>query len=272
MAIPAGAKAALSQLINKATASPGTRDEDIAEVTLGRLTNCDATTRYKNDIAEFLTERGIGSLFHFTRRENLKQILSSGLLPRVWLEKPPIRNALRPRFSDEQRWDGRKDSNCLSISFPNYRMFFSKAQTRQHEWVVLEFEATVLECYRAEFAPMNLSKKGVKPTIGVQGAQRMFCNWPLREALRLKRCHTTCPEAEALVGKILLPNRIRAIHFHPKSRNSAVVAMAKKRGIPVVISERMFRPRQDYRYWTNCEDFDPGTDYEQVRANERALS
>ena len=47
-------------------------------------------------------------------------------------------------FNDSDRYDEQKDAICLSLSFPNYKMFYSIRETRKKiagvdhsQWVVL---------------------------------------------------------------------------------------------------------------------------------------
>ena len=96
-----------------------------------------------SEIRQICYEHDINTLCHFTRSERLRSILHRGLLSRNFLEKLPPQ--VRPQFPDQNRDDGYKEAICLSISFPNYKMFFSKTgRDNQHEWVVLLLDARVL--------------------------------------------------------------------------------------------------------------------------------
>lgn len=100
-----------------------------------------------SQIQQFCVERDITLLCHFTRIENLHSILQQGLLGRNLLET----RRQQFLFNDHDRVDGHKEAICLSISFPNYQMFYSireeKKETQEandSQWVVLLLDAKVL--------------------------------------------------------------------------------------------------------------------------------
>jgi len=77
-------------------------------------------TRRRDAIRAYCAARRIDTLIHFTRLENLAGILADGILPR----SAPGGQARRVIFNDGVRIDGHKDAVCLSVSFPNYKMFY----------------------------------------------------------------------------------------------------------------------------------------------------
>ena len=93
-------------------------------------------------IRDFCTERGIETLVHFTRFENLESILNKGLMSRKELEKWDSEN--QPVFNDSQRLDQCPDSISLSISFPNYKMFFPYRQKNTAKWAVILLKPDIL--------------------------------------------------------------------------------------------------------------------------------
>jgi hypothetical protein len=83
-------------------------------------------------IEEYVAARGITLLLHFTQVCNLDSILQRGILPRNMLIGED-----GVRFNDQYRFDG-TDAVCLSISYPNYKMFFRlRQESPDAEWVVL---------------------------------------------------------------------------------------------------------------------------------------
>ena len=101
----------------------------------------------QSQLQQICTERHIRTLIHFTRIENLSSILQQGLLGRSFLEKrgQPF------EWNDEQRLDAHKEAVCLSISFPNYQMFFSVRERKKKaneandsQWIVLLLDANIL--------------------------------------------------------------------------------------------------------------------------------
>ena len=60
-------------------------------------------------IEKILSERGINSLIHFTRAENLPSIMEYGICPRAELyEEEAV-------FNDEYRYDDCENAVCTSI-------------------------------------------------------------------------------------------------------------------------------------------------------------
>ena len=59
-------------------------------------------------------------VFHFTRVANLPSIFENGLVPVSMESQVPMER------TDPDRWDGRLDHLCFSLSFPNSPMFYSK--------------------------------------------------------------------------------------------------------------------------------------------------
>ena len=81
----------------------------------------DCQDEYKN-LNDFLCKNQIDTLYHFTRVENLANIINYGLVPRNIIES----NNIDSHFNDEWRYDNCTDANCLSIEFPNYKMFHTQ--------------------------------------------------------------------------------------------------------------------------------------------------
>ena len=103
--------------------------------------------REPEQLRQICDERGITTLLHFTRIENLSSILQKGLLGRSLLEE----SGQDFVWNDEQRLDAHKEAVCLSISFPNYRMFYSirekKKETNEandSQWVILLLDTNIL--------------------------------------------------------------------------------------------------------------------------------
>lgn len=98
-------------------------------------------TRRRDAIRAYCDVRGIDTLVHFTRLENLPGILAEGVLPRIALQG----RAGQVIFNDEIRADGHTNAVCLSIGFPNYKMFYKyRSADPVATWVVLLIRADVL--------------------------------------------------------------------------------------------------------------------------------
>lgn len=94
---------------------------------------------HKYNIENIIGSRGINILCHFTPINNLENILNNGLYPRDYIDEN-IPDAI---WTDDGRFEGMKNGVCLSISFPNHQMFYSKRMQRQdiESWAVILLDA-----------------------------------------------------------------------------------------------------------------------------------
>ncbi len=215
-----------------------------------------------SEIQQICHERGINTLCHFTRIERLPSILHRGLLNRNFLETLPSK--IRPQFPDPNRDDGYKDAICLSISFPNYRMFFSKTgHTNQREWVVLLLDARILWEKDCAFCHQNAR---FEPVLGVRlgdrkklaSLKRMFQNWDFHATgLRYQRQqipdnYPTHPEAEVLVFDSIPAEYINEVHFYDDTALQTWLKDNPGTYSPKFYANRQyFGPRCDYKIWQN---------------------
>lgn len=87
--------------------------------------------------------QGIEYLVHFTRLHNLRGIMEKGLITRTNLEKSNASFS----YTDPLRLDNMRDSICLSVSFPNYKMFFNKkisSDSENRSWCILLLKPEIL--------------------------------------------------------------------------------------------------------------------------------
>lgn len=87
-------------------------------------------------IQEIVQQRNITKLFHFTHSDNLASIIESGLLSRSDLDAEGDDYS----FNDSERIDGHLDAICLSVSFPNAKMFYKCRMLKPGNWVILEID------------------------------------------------------------------------------------------------------------------------------------
>lgn len=177
-----------------------------------------AEERGRNEgIRQFCQNRKIEHLTHFTHVTNLYSILSKGLFDRLTLDSMHESNKIKYKYTDLQRLDGHKEAISLSISFPNYRMFFKK-RNNQEEWVVLLLEPSVLWELDCAFYHTNAASSGIRDmdsTIkkGLPYLKKMFADEPLRKKLSLPDNYTTDDQAEVLVFEHIMPEYIKEVHF-----------------------------------------------------------
>ena len=215
----------------------------------------DASFRKYSDVALFLLERDITSLFHFTRASNLPSIMENGLLPITDLNcrNIPFAN------NDLARYDGCKDAVCLSIGFPNYRMFFSlRNRDLNIDWVVLELDAKILLDFDCAFCYSNAAKSEISNTPlesrktleALKGLYVEQYGNICRNQLNLPDSYPTDPQAEVLVFGRIPVSYIKKVHF-----NDLFAEDEYKKFIPESICSGLdftfFNPRHDWDFWKN---------------------
>ncbi|MCP5170220.1 MAG: DUF4433 domain-containing protein [Hahellaceae bacterium] len=171
----------------------------------------------RNEIKTFSNERNIKQLIHFTRYENLESILLNGLVTRNELDE--LSNDFYT--NDILRLDGRKNSISLSISFPNYKMFYKyRMISKAKGWIVLFLSPEVLWHYNCLFcmhnaADLRISTRSIASLSGVDSFKEMFFDEPTNTRLmqRLEEFYTTDPQAEVLVLDNVPLNYILSIGF-----------------------------------------------------------
>jgi hypothetical protein len=198
------------------------------------------------DFSSWLDRRGIKRLVHFTPLENVPKILRYGLIPRDYLQLEVLRLALGARFTDSQRLDLLPQYNCLSITTPNYGMFYGKRCNQAGSWAVIEFDSSVLTRLYFGFTPTNAAATGVVPIGGVQGAEMMFMLPECRERLNLMPYHPTDPQAEAMCDSILAPDLIRNVYVDGLKDADWL----RRNGIESILDRSFFLPRGDWKFWS----------------------
>src|SRR5688572_4300451 len=107
---------------------------------------------------EHLQHRGVLHLVHFTRAINVPSILVNGLLSRDEL----VARGLRHSINDLHRFDYLTGAVCLSVSFPNYKMFYRLRQENPTEdWVVLRLKPELVSQKRCAFSYSNAATREI---------------------------------------------------------------------------------------------------------------
>ena len=181
----------------------------------------------ESQIQQICEERGTTTLIHFTRIENLRSILEDGLLGRSLLETD------RQQFiyNDQRRLDRRKEAICLSISFPNYDMFYKyRKETSDSQWVVLLIEAKVLWELDCAFCQENAASNAArhipleerKKPDALKGMFVDVCSDTKgdvyeRQSLQIPDDYPTHPQAEILVFDQIPSDYIKEVHFYDET-------------------------------------------------------
>ncbi|WP_460104151.1 DarT ssDNA thymidine ADP-ribosyltransferase family protein [Pseudomonas sp. S2_D10] len=160
----------------------------------------------------------IHCLVHFTRAANLPSILAHGLYPISRKDEVGI----NPQINDVLRLDGHLDGTSLSITFPNFRMFFKYRQENPGvDWVVLGINPSVLWEKNCAFfcrnaADIRMSNQPLQALQTPHAMQGMFAEIPdiqSRTDQRLKSFDPTDAQAEVLVFDVIEPQLIFGIRF-----------------------------------------------------------
>lgn len=175
-------------------------------------------------IQELIQEREITRLFHFTHSDNLSSILENGLLSRSELDEEG--NKYTYDFNDEFRIDGHPDAICLSISFPNARMFWRYRKLKPGNWVLVEIDPSILWTKDCAFYPTNAASNNVRfkdldLMKGCEAFRALFLDevFGIQRDVNLPAKYTTDVQAEVLVFEKIDPEYI-VNTFHP-NRESA---------------------------------------------------
>lgn len=175
-------------------------------------------------IQEIVRQRDITRLFHFTHSDNLSSILENGLLSRSELDDE--NNGYDYDYNDEDRIDGHPNAICLSISYPNARMFWKYRNLKPGDWVILEIEPSILWTKNCAFYPTNAASNNVRfeelgSMKGSHALSALFSDevFGIQRDEGLADKYTTDVQAEVLVFESIDPNYI-VNTFHP-NRESA---------------------------------------------------
>lgn len=230
-----------------------------------------------------LRKHNVSKLYHFTKADNLENIMRYGLLPKTVLNE----RSIGFKDNDTYRLDKHADSISLSISFPNYLMFYryrKQPENKNVRWAILELDAwrvlcnPSIECayYWYNAADSRMSQIDYKlleddKAFHALFMDRMFdCGGHANDRLHFKvkkhnykeealpASYTTNPQAEVLVFSPLSKMCISQIYFeHPEDLDryrDACPRLLKYRkwnnnNYYLVNSKKFFNPRPDYEYW-----------------------
>ena len=175
-------------------------------------------------IQQICEEREIKTLVHFTRIENLQSILHEGLLDHQSLLKKHGQQFVP---NDRKRLDRHKEAICLSISFPNYELFFRFSRPDYSQWIVLLFDAKILWELDCAFCEENAAAKTVrdiplkerKKSDALKGMFADVCRDTNeiiyeRQSLQIPNHYPTHPQAEVLVFNPIPVKYIKEVHFY----------------------------------------------------------
>lgn len=207
-------------------------------------------TKNQREIKDFIKKRRIVTLAHFTQVENLDSILNYGLLSKEEL----LKKNLSYNSNDELRLEGKNNALCLSISFPNYKMFYKYRCSKDGEWCVLELDPSILYEKECLFCINNAAssselKRSDEEKMNISGMKKLFYDsTSSRDLSNLPIRYTTNPQAEVLVLNPIEPKYINGIHFD-RNHKKYKEFVSNYPKFKFKISRGAFSPRCDYENW-----------------------
>jgi hypothetical protein len=169
-------------------------------------------TEYKNDnIIRRIDERGIERYVHFTDVRNLDSILEEGLVPVGELRKRGIKYV----GNDVDRLDNWLDANSLSVSTPNYPMFYRYMKIRPFsEWIVISYNAKLVADMDCAYFANNAASSIYKDrSWTIYSSEKSFDRMFAGKREDLNSYETTNPQAEVMVRGIIPSKYIETIFF-----------------------------------------------------------
>jgi len=194
-----------------------------------------------------LKNRNIQNLVHFTPLSNLESILNNGFFSRNSLDFFGYNFS----YTDEYRIDNKLDFICNSITFPNYKMFYSKRKDDPScKWAILSIDSEILinkfdtEFYRFNASSSDESKCRFDPCSNY-ALEDMF--YPEDRDSDLPSNYTTNPQAEVLIKNYIDKSYIKCIDTLEFDSN--VNSLAKNFNVDYNPKSNLFTYRKDYKRW-----------------------
>ena len=193
-------------------------------------------------IQEIATQRDIKHLVHFTTLNFLDQLLVEGIFSTHKLKKEKKLD-IDYIITDPHRWDNKLNWVSTSISFPNYRMFFSKRQNTYNlenlvgvtGWVILLLDARILWELKCGFTLDNAATRE-KISSSYKKFEQMFEKSNRRDP-NLADKHPTNEQSEVLVEGFVPANYINTVVFDNKDEEKAYDFHKKTKGKYKIITD-----------------------------------
>ena len=171
----------------------------------------------KEKIIKHAKERQIQYLVHFTNIKNVKSIVELGIWNRISLAQSG-----RPfLYNDLYRLDNAPQAVSVSVTFPNYRMFYrirKNEENAKERWVVILLDAKKVLNLKCAFSYTNAANAYVREIafedrMNCVSFDMMFSEIPpySRQQRKLAINETTDPQAEVLVNDYIPVDCIKKI-------------------------------------------------------------
>ena len=186
----------------------------------------------------------------------MDSILANGLLPCGACAV----GGIEPVTNDAYRLD-RTDAICLSVSFPNYKLFYARREELKKtqpdaRWAVVAVAPSVMwekDCVfcRENAANASVTVIPLSARRGKEAFEAMFSDYndKTRKVLQIPDKCTTHPQAEVLVVETIEPKYIMGTAFATLALKNEYDA--KKTGHQFIHAPKLFSARVDYAHWKN---------------------
>lgn len=183
---------------------------------------------YNPQLNNYLKEREIKSLFHFTHIDNLSTILRHGLLgPKTLkdLEIPFIN-------TDQYRIDSIENGLSMSVSEPNRFMLSKKIRNSElgADLVLLEIDPVYLSSLSFLAFPTNAASRKIREYRSLNrrkfsealDLELLFNNLGIRNKFNLAKNIPTDPQSEIMIIEDYPASSIKKIHFQISNNKESV--------------------------------------------------
>ncbi|MGC6175514.1 DarT ssDNA thymidine ADP-ribosyltransferase family protein [Lacrimispora sp. 38-1] len=208
----------------------------------------------KEKIINEINLREIEYFVHFTDVNNLPNILKMGLLTRSTLDLSKMKYS----YNDEVRADNVTKSISLSISFPNYKMFYPiTLKYPNREYCVLLLKALEVIKYDCAFNFTNAASNAcrfipIEERKTYSSFHNMFqlnLNGHIRSELCLFDFEPTDPQAEILVLDNIPAKCIELAFFRTQYNYQQYKNIFMNSSIRCWFDQGYFYPRHDFQSW-----------------------
>lgn len=113
---------------------------------------------YNQQVIQCVQKRDIVNCVHITTAKNLLSILSNGICSKAYLED----NNIEYDCADDKLINRTEDAVSISITFPNYKMFYKlRCENEKVEWVVLLLDVQQVLSLDCAFCYTNASSNEI---------------------------------------------------------------------------------------------------------------
>lgn len=197
-----------------------------------------------------INQRGIESLVHFTNADNIPSIIQHGILSKNELDN----HGISYQHNDYMRLDNNLDAISLSVTFPNYRMFFPLRKATGSNWVVLLICPEIIlsaDClfYSTNAANREMHSIDQNECKTLKAFKSMFYDRDIRKKVNMDDNETTDPQAEIQVMGRIPVNMIKTAVFEDEVVLDQYREYLSQAHIESTVNKEYYRPRRDYKYW-----------------------